>query len=572
MLTIIAAFIGFLYANYDLRSFVSIDSREEMETDSVIIPKGIFDSSSIDVVDRSFSLIGESESKIIHEGMNSMFKAMNSTLKLSDVSIAFESSVPFAKVDKSSELTLCNTIMFINSRSNVLFTSGGIVRLENVSLNGGNELKSLVGSSQEGGEIMAESSRFLNLRVQFGNPLLEDPFITACNFVDCIFSNITCCNGIEIKESNPHTTYVSGCTFDRVEDAIYGGIVSGLFGIGDFRMTNCSVFKMTRATRQTTRQIPKGGSNATIEEVFFKECKAGGGAKDVMEGYGGAICSRSDVTLYVRGCSFVGCTANGQGGAVFAGNSGGAVEDVGSSSVTVKDSYFKDCSCGSYGGAVFIATSHKEVSFKRNAFHSCIAKTDGAAAYIHLKHEMGEFDSIRCYNCKATDGRAAVFVHGADNTKLKFHDCLISGCVSKLQPVGVCFVFESAEGGKNTWSMKTSYFMDLTSSTSGATVYAVAAFHSKTVPKAGTGNEFEGTYAKDSTSSLAGYTVNGISASVTFTNVNNLIAVGEDKRTDKATADPFLSDPGAGFLTLITRKTAMFLTLVTAIISAMIII
>ncbi|KAA6370120.1 MAG: hypothetical protein EZS28_034352, partial [Streblomastix strix] len=262
---------------------------------------------------------------------------------------------------------------------------------------------------------------------------------------------------------------IKDSTFIDVENALVGGIVSGLNQNGKLLVvgssfTNChntKIQQISLSNKQGTQTNITSG-DATFKDTHFDNCDS--------EGFGGAISYINEGVLLLKDCKFKKCISLlGKGGALYVQGSGehtikncqfsnciasgGTISEGGSVYIAggtnyVKDSSFKKSTAQvtnlqpsevsidnkldvnddkftdqsqSFGGAIMIIDWQDQSFIKDTSFKDCVAGTGGAVYINSVDNLIPIQDVTFTQNIASVGGGGALFA--VDTSTIKLHDC-----------------------------------------------------------------------------------------------------------------------------------------------------
>ncbi len=255
--------------------------------------------------------------------------------------------------------------------------------------------------------------------------------------------------------SNGTFPSINNCLFDTMSvTSKSGGALT--IGIAKATISNCTFKNCSTVTSGNGGAI-YANNNATLNLV---NCIFSG---NIAASNGGAIHAYTNASLYISDCQFINCkspNATRLGGAIYsqnsllnisntyftgnnAGNGGGAIHAIESTTLNISNSHFIDNSAGSWGGAINSNNSNTTIS--NNCLFKNNTSTYGGAIYT------SELNMTISNNCSfidnsATNDGGAICVSEAGDASVNVNACkFIHNTTSDTGNGGAIYIFDQAE-------------------------------------------------------------------------------------------------------------------------------
>ncbi|KAH7819743.1 uncharacterized protein MONOS_4247 [Monocercomonoides exilis] len=283
------------------------------------------------------------------------------------------------------------------------------------------------------GSIYVECSKFTCFT------LLTGPFLSSARTIHVtigtsIFSNVTVNKRDNFAELNVHPskTYVDGCLFVSVGDAIDGGIVKSIrapssslhFQNSSFRI--CFRSEKANIEENGTKEIPK----QMIEKVelpsgnhSFQWCEWKDLQKSTSEG-GALFCYIEESNITISFCSFFNCSTSSNGGALY-------LQDL--TVTNISNTNISQCLADNAAGGMFYESASSGTFILSGCFCSncSINALVGTFATFVLDHHItGQFLFEKSYvsNNEGTNSMGAISFYWPSQTAiLSVSDCFLIG-------------------------------------------------------------------------------------------------------------------------------------------------
>ncbi|KAH7820699.1 uncharacterized protein MONOS_2097 [Monocercomonoides exilis] len=200
-------------------------------------------------------------------------------------------------------------------------------------------------SAMGNGNLIAENSAFSCFELKQGSFLYSES-ISSVLLTQSLFFNIS------TSSTNRHPIFctesassskLSGCVFDNVDDAIYGGIVASMNSQQtQLFTTNCSFVQCSHSSNARNASIHADISTSTsFISTDFESCSGENGGAITAD-------NKPSLALCIVDCTFKNCSGSSEAGAIFANNI---------MCVNIKQSNFSGNSAGDRGTTEFLNVS-----------------------------------------------------------------------------------------------------------------------------------------------------------------------------------------------------------------------